>query len=136
LFEYTAAPDHLLPSGNIYPNVLTVSGKLARENPEIVVEFVRQVLLAARWAENNLDEVLDLFAAQTHGTRGEVTNSFPAGFHKRLSPTLSEKGLLALESQKKFMLAHGYIKNDFDIEKWADSSFLDVASASIEKAAA
>jgi 2'-hydroxybiphenyl-2-sulfinate desulfinase len=135
IFEFTADPDVLSPVENIYPNVLTVSKKLADEAPEIVVEYVKQVLLAAEWARTNPAEVLELFARQFNGSAGEVNAALPPGFHRRLAPELSEEGLLALETQKRFLYDHGFIKKDFDISKWADSSFLSAARAELRQAA-
>jgi hypothetical protein len=34
-------------------------------------------------------------------------------------PNLSPKNLVAVEIGKDFMLSHGYIKNDFDVSRWA-----------------
>jgi 2'-hydroxybiphenyl-2-sulfinate desulfinase len=135
IFEFTADPGVLSPVENIYPNVLTVSKRLAGEAPEIVVEYVKQVLLAAEWAKSHLAEVLELFARQFNGTIGEVNAALPPGFHRHLAPELSEAGLLALETQKRFLFDHGYIKKDFDISKWADHSFLNAALGELRKAA-
>lgn len=133
IYEVTADPELVSPINNSYPNVLTVSKQLATESPEIVVEYVKQALRAAEWAKTNLPEVLELFTKQLHGTAGEVTTALEANFHKKLAPELSERGLLALESQKRFLFDHGYIDRDFDIEGWADDSFLKAAYAEIEK---
>jgi 2'-hydroxybiphenyl-2-sulfinate desulfinase len=132
IYEVSARPEMVAPINNVYPNTLTVSKKLANEEPEVVVEYVKQVLLAAEWAKTHLPETLEFFARQVHGTIGEVTASLPVNFHKHLAPVLSQDGLFALESQKRFLYDHGYIENDFDIEKWADHSFLKAARAQIE----
>jgi len=133
IFEITKNPHLLLPTNNNYPNILTVSKKLADEAPEIVTEYVKQVILAAQWAKTNLPEVIELFTSQLHGSAGEVVNSLPAGFHKNLTPSITKEGLLALEGQKRFLLETGYIKKDFDIEAWADDRFLKAAWKEIEK---
>jgi 2'-hydroxybiphenyl-2-sulfinate desulfinase len=133
VFELTAHPDLLAPIDNSYPNTLTVSTKLAQESPEIVVDYVKQTLLAAEWAKTHLSEVLELFSHQVHGTIGEVTTSLPVNFNKELSPVLTQEGLLALESQKRFLFDHGFTNKDFDIEKWANDSFLKAALEEIEK---
>lgn len=133
IYEISADPDLVLPINNSYPNTLTVSRQLAEEAPEIVVEYVKQTLLAAKWARNNYSEVLELFTHQLHGTPGEVTTSLPFNFHKDLAVNLSEKGLLALEGQKRFLYDHGYLTRDFDLVKWADDSFLKTALSEIEQ---
>ena len=133
IFELTAAPHHIAPIDNTYPNILTVSRKLAEEAPEIVIEYIKQLFRAADWARHNRPEVLELFAEQTHGTIGQVANARSFDFHKHLAPELTEKGLLALESQKRFLFDHGYIERDFDIARWADDRFLNAALAEFGK---
>ncbi len=129
IFELTVDANQLFPIDNTYPNILTVSKRLAEEAPEIVIEYIRQLLRAADWAQNNRPEVLELFAKQTHGTLGQVANARSFDFHRHLAPELTEKGLLALESQKRLLFDHGYIDRDFDIAQWADDRYLKAALA-------
>jgi hypothetical protein len=35
---------------------------------------------------------------------------------------------VSVEIGKDFMLSHGYIKNDFDVKKWAAPEFLEQAA--------
>ena len=41
---------------------------------------------------------------------------------------LSAQNLASVEIGKDFMLSHGYIKRDFDVNEWADPSFLEQAA--------
>ena len=43
-------------------------------------------------------------------------------------PNLSPQNLASVEIGKDFMLKHGYIKNDFDVQKWAAPEFLEQAA--------
>ena len=43
-------------------------------------------------------------------------------------PNLSPQNLVSVEIGKDFMLSHGYIKNDFDVQKWAAPEFLEQAA--------
>lgn len=133
IFEVTGNAKQLYPVENIYPNVLTVSRQLAEEAPEIVVEYLKQTLLAAQWAKGHLNEVLDLFAQQFSATRGEVTLSHAANFNHALALGLPREGLQALETQKRFLFDHGYIQQDFDVEAWADDRFLKAAIAQLQQ---
>jgi sulfonate transport system substrate-binding protein len=47
IFAISADADQLFPINNAYPNILTVSKRLAEEAPEIVVEYIKQMLRAA-----------------------------------------------------------------------------------------
>lgn len=127
IFEINAKPTVLSPINNEYPNALTVSRELAEERPEIVIKYLKQLLLAADWAKDNRSEVLELFAAQTRGTSGQVACSHSFDFNRHLTPELSEETLGILDNQKRFLYDRGYLKNDFDILKWADDRYLKIA---------
>ncbi len=127
IYELEKDTAQVLPINNIYPNVLTVSKKLAEENPDIVVEYVKQTLIAAEWAKTNREETIKLFTEQIHGTVGEVANVLPTDFNQHLAVNLEDRGLLALEGQLRFLYDHNYVNQLFDIEKWADDSFLKQA---------
>jgi hypothetical protein len=43
-------------------------------------------------------------------------------------PNLSPQNLASVEIGKDFMLSHGYIKNDFDVNEWAAPRFLEQAA--------
>jgi len=43
-------------------------------------------------------------------------------------PNLSPQNLASVEIGKNFMLKHGYIQNDFDVQKWAAPEFLEQAA--------
>ena len=45
-----------------------------------------------------------------------------------LVPNLSPQNLASVEIGKDFMKSHGYIKNDFDVQKWAAPEFLEAAA--------
>ena len=48
-------------------------------------------------------------------------------------PTLSPKNLAQIEIGKDFMLKHGYIKSDFDVQKWAAPEFLEKAAQGADR---
>ena len=50
-------------------------------------------------------------------------------------PNLSPQNLVSVEIGKDFMLSHGYIKNDFDVQKWAAPEFLEQAAKELLEAA-
>jgi 2'-hydroxybiphenyl-2-sulfinate desulfinase len=131
IYEVSGDSDYLWPVNNEFPNILTVSRKLADDAPEIVVEYVKQVIRAARWAREHFSDAARLFAKQLNGDVGDVLTAMKLDFHKKLEPDLSENSLLALESQKRFLFDHGVIDKDFDIETWKEDYFLDTAKNEI-----
>jgi hypothetical protein len=46
-------------------------------------------------------------------------------------PSLSPQNLAAVEVGKDFLLGHGYIENDFDVQEWAAPEFLEKAAAEL-----
>jgi hypothetical protein len=44
-----------------------------------------------------------------------------------LVPSLSPRNLAGISIEKEFLLKHGYIKNDFDVNDWADPRFIEEA---------
>lgn len=127
LFDFQGKPD--ADRVNIdYPTTITVSGELARDNPEVVVQFLRILIKASNWATENYDEVVRIFAKGSWQDDEEAERKArPAGFHLHLLPELSDKAIVALENEKDFLLENGFIQKDFAIEDWIDKSFLEDA---------
>jgi 2'-hydroxybiphenyl-2-sulfinate desulfinase len=132
VYETSADPEYLWPVNNEHPNILTVSRGLAESAPEVVVEWVKQTIKAARWAKNHYAETVELFSRQLGGTPGEVIAALRPGFNYTLEPSLSAKGLVAIESQKRFLFDHRVISRDFDIETWKNDYFLNTALQELE----
>ncbi len=115
------------PVNNEWPNVLTVSRKLAEEEPEVVVEYLKATILAARWAIDHKDEAEQLLAEQTHGTVEQYRRAYPEDFYKHLEPNFSEEGLKSLQTRAQFLYDHGFTDKVVDVYSWADKSFLERA---------
>lgn len=132
IYDVAEDQNHLLPVNNEYPNVLTVSQRLAEEEPDVVVAFLKQTILAARWATEHQNEAEKLLAEQTHGSVGEYQKSYAKDFYKRLEPNFSELGLKALENRARFLYDHGYLEAKVDVYEWANQKFLKQALRELE----
>lgn len=133
VYELSANREQLSPVNNEYPNTLTVSKKLAEEEPEVVVAYVKQLLLAADWAASHRLEAERLLAEQTYGTLWQYQNSYDKDFYKHLTPDLSGESLFALESRARFLYDHGYLDTPVDVYEWANDYFLKTAIKEIER---
>ena len=133
LYDVAYDQNKLLPVSNEFPNVLTVSGKLAREEPRVVIEFLKADIRAARWAFTHKEEAEKLLAEQTHGTVEEYHGSFAKDFYQRLQPNFSGEALKGLQNRADFLLANGFIENPVDVESWADRSFLTQALLEVQE---
>jgi ABC-type nitrate/sulfonate/bicarbonate transport system substrate-binding protein len=125
-------PDRFVPVNNTDPAVITVSGVLAHDYPEVVVRYLEATLQGAAWARQHPDETVRIMAQETFATEENIRASFPPDLHETLEPELSEEGLAALAIQKQFLLDHGYVERDVDLHAWADASFLDAAKANVD----
>lgn len=121
-------PDLFTRVSNGDPNVITVSGEIARNRPQLVVRYLEAALRGAAWGKTHPGESIRIFAKETFAPEESIRSCFPKDLHETLRPELSDVGLEALEIQKKFLLDHEYIEKDFDISKWVDKSFLNAAA--------
>lgn len=132
VFDLAKAPDLLTRTNIVYPNVITVSGRLAKKRPELVVAYLRVLIEAADWAGNSRESVLRLFADATFVEPRDFEAAWPTDFHRNLEPGLSESGLAALEVEKDFLLRERFIERDFDVADWVDSAFLEEALSQVK----
>ncbi|MBI2727900.1 MAG: ABC transporter substrate-binding protein [Polaromonas sp.] len=120
-------PDQEVAINNGTPNVLTVSGELARKHPDIVARYLSQVLRAAYWARENREEAGAIIAEEVSVVKEWLPDAFDESLYDNLLPSLDAKLVHALEVRKDFMFKHGFIKNDFSIAEWIDPKPLAAA---------
>ncbi|WP_018681750.1 ABC transporter substrate-binding protein [Actinokineospora enzanensis] len=101
------------------PRPITVHEQLLAERPDLVVRFLVRTLRAADWAADNLDQVREILARETRAGAKGVELAYRDGFHRALHPDLSDERLGLLTRQKNFLLAHGFLARDIDIDAWA-----------------
>jgi len=131
IYDVAYDQNALVPVNNEYPNVLTVSKKLADEEPEVVVEFIKQTIIAARWAKGHREEAEKLLAEQTHGTVDTFQKAYADDFYQRTEINFSEEGLKALQDRADFLFEKGYLESRVDVYSWADKSFYEKALAEL-----
>ncbi len=115
-----------------YPYVCTVNADFASEHPDLVTRWMKVLVKAGTWAKENRAEVVRISAKVQNVPEEALQKSAPADFHKHLVPEVSERGIKALEIEKKFLREHGFINNNFDIRSWVDKSFLEAAMKAVE----
>jgi len=124
--DFSRRPDWTLQVANS-PYTIAVNEDLAKNQPEVVVAYLKAAVKAGRWINENPEAAAEIFTKVTSFSDPKVV----AKLLKKLDlvPSLSEKNITGIEIEKKFLLDHGYIKNDFDAREWADDSFLKEALA-------
>jgi ABC-type nitrate/sulfonate/bicarbonate transport system substrate-binding protein len=118
-------PDWRLQVANI-PAVITCTDVMAKEHPELVVTFMKGMIKVGRWANAHKHAAAEILDKQTFYL--DVEDTYEGIKHIDMVPNLSPQNLVSVEIGKDFMLSHGYIKNDFDVKKWAAPKFLEQAA--------
>ncbi|MEH6593567.1 MAG: hypothetical protein V7746_25090 [Halioglobus sp.] len=114
-------PDWRLQVANI-PAIITCTETMANEHPELVVAFMKGMIRVGRWANEHKRAAAAILNKQTYYLDEEDT--YRGIKDMDMVPNLSAQNLARVNIGKDFMLKHGYIKNNFDVEKWAAPQFL------------
>jgi ABC-type nitrate/sulfonate/bicarbonate transport system substrate-binding protein len=84
------------------------------------------MIKVGRWANEHKHAAAAILDKQTFYL--DVEDTYEGIKHIDMVPNLSPQNLVSVEIGKDFMLSHGYIKNDFDVKKWAAPKFLEKAA--------
>jgi ABC-type nitrate/sulfonate/bicarbonate transport system substrate-binding protein len=118
-------PDWTLQVCNV-PAVITCTDAMAEQHPELVVTFMKGMIKVGRWANEHKHAAAVILDKQTFYL--DVEDTYRGIKDVDIVPNLSPQNLAAIEIGKDFMLSHGYIKNDFDVAKWAAPEFMEQAA--------
>jgi ABC-type nitrate/sulfonate/bicarbonate transport system substrate-binding protein len=117
-------PDWTLQIANI-PAVITCTDEMAEKHPELAVTFMKGMIKVGRWSNEHKHAAAAILDKQTYYL--DVEDTYRGIKDVEMVPNLSPQNLAAIEMGKDFMLSHGYIKNDFDVHKWAAPEFAEQA---------
>jgi ABC-type nitrate/sulfonate/bicarbonate transport system substrate-binding protein len=117
-------PDWTLRVAN-GPLTAAVNTEFAEKHPEVVVAYLRAAIRAGHWINAHREAAAEIFQRVTFSPNPKWIARTIAEFD--FVPNLSAQNLVATEIEKNFLIDHGYVKNDFDVRKWADASFLETA---------
>jgi ABC-type nitrate/sulfonate/bicarbonate transport system substrate-binding protein len=125
--DLDAIGDRQFRVNNGTPRPLTIHQGLLDERPDLVVRFLAQTLRASDWAADHLEDVRSILDRETGSGPDGVALAYRDGFHRSLHPNLSESRLALLAQQKSFLLLHGFLSEDFDLEAWVAREPLEAA---------
>jgi ABC-type nitrate/sulfonate/bicarbonate transport system substrate-binding protein len=123
--DLSSYPDWTLQVANI-PAAITCTEEMAVKHPELVLTFMKGMIKVGRWANEHKHAAAAILDKQTFYL--DVEDTYEGIKHMDLVPNLSPQNLVSVEIGKDFMLSHGYIKNDFDVNQWAAPEFLEKAA--------
>ena len=118
-------PDWTLQVANI-PAPITCSDVMYEKHPELAVAFMKGMIKVGRWANEHKHAAAAILDKQTFYL--DVEHTYRGIEHVDMVPNLSPQNLVSVEIGKDFMLSHGYIKNDFNVHKWAAPDILEQAA--------
>jgi len=121
-------PDWRLQVANI-PAIITCTDVMANEHPELVVAFMKGMIRVGRWANEHKQAASVILNKQTYYL--DEDDTYQGIKHMDMVPNLSAQNLALVDIGKEFMLKHKYIKNDFDVEKWAAPEFFNQAASEL-----
>jgi ABC-type nitrate/sulfonate/bicarbonate transport system substrate-binding protein len=123
--DLSRRPDWRLQVANI-PAAITCTDVMAEKHPELAVTFMKGMIKVGRWANEHKHAAAAILDKQTYYL--DVEDTYRGIKDVDMVPNLSPLNLASVEIGKNFMLSHGYIKNDFDVNKWAAPEFLEKAA--------
>jgi ABC-type nitrate/sulfonate/bicarbonate transport system substrate-binding protein len=118
-------PDWTLQVANV-PAAITCTVEMAEKHPELAVTFLKGMIKVGRWANEHKHAAAAILDKQTFYR--DVEDTYEGIRLVDMVPNLSPQNLVSVEIGKDFMFSHGYIKNDFDVSKWAAPEFLEQAA--------
>ncbi len=128
LYDTRLNPD---PLERVNPSVLrglVASGPLLAERRDVVVRVLARLLEAAEWAKANPLGALRLVATDLNVPPERLATTYE-NVSQGVQLAFDEDRLGALRVQKAFMLEHGLIDQDFDLDSFVDASPLEDARA-------
>ena len=121
-------PDWRLQVANI-PAIITCTDVMAEEHPELVVAFMKGMIRVGRWANEHKHAAAAILNKQTYYL--DVEDTYRGIQHVDMVPNLSAQNMARVNIGKDFMLKHGYIKSDFDVNEWAAPEFFNQAATEL-----
>lgn len=118
--DISAQSERLAKTSNSFPYTFTVSGQLLDERPELVARLLARVLDAADWARTHHEEAVRITALELGVAEEFVEHSYGSQLAEQLEINLSEENIAALRKRKDFLLEHGFLEKDFDVDAWID----------------
>ena len=120
--DLTRHPDWTVQVANT-PAVITCTDVMAEEHPELVVAYMKAMIKVGRWANAHKRAASVILNRQTF--YADADDTYEGIRRVDMVPSLSAQNLECVKIGKDFMLQHGYIENDFDVEAWAAPEFLE-----------
>ena len=112
-----------------HPTVLTVSGGLAEERPDLVERWIARLLDAESWCLANEEEAVRLLARDTGVPEDLFAPGYSARAHRQMDVSFAPRRLRLLEAKVDHLVNQGFIEETIDLEAFIDEGPLNAALA-------
>ncbi len=113
------------------PAVITCTDVMAKEHPELVITYMKAMIKVGRWANEHKRAAGAILNRQTFYRDAE--DMYQAIQNVDMVPSLTAQNMQCIRIGKDFMVSHGYIRHDFDVDAWAAPEFLEKAAIEVLK---
>lgn len=120
IFDAGAYPDWASP----FP--ITVNGDFARTYPEILARLLAVDIETARWADENPEETIRIFAEETGRPVEAIAAVYPDSVFYQ-TPQITEAAIASLKEEEAFMAENDLLQGRVDYDKWIDTTHYDAA---------
>ena len=131
ILDLSTQPDWTLQIAN-GPYTNAVNTDFAQAHPEVIIAFLRASIRAGRWINAHRAAAAEIFPRVTFLPNARIA-ALAIG-ERDFVPALPAQNLKGIAIKKNFLLAQGYIENDFEVSQWADDSYLREALRSLGQA--
>ncbi len=111
-----------------YPAVLTVSGALLDERPDLVARWVARLLDADAWARANEEEAKRIIARDAGLPEDFVERAYSPRVHTQLDVSLAPNRVAVLKQRCDFLFEHGFLAAPIDFDRFIDHGPLKAAA--------
>jgi ABC-type nitrate/sulfonate/bicarbonate transport system substrate-binding protein len=120
LYDVRSAPDMADRINNSTPRLLTTSRHLVDNHFDAAVRYVRALLRATAWVQDNPLEARALIARECSIDDKNIETYLEPNYREKFLPHLDGPMIEAVGVVKSFLLENGFITRDFSVEDWID----------------
>ncbi|MFZ4625254.1 MAG: ABC transporter substrate-binding protein [Rhodoferax sp.] len=102
------------------PSVLTVSGALLDEHPDIVVRWIERLLAANAWSQGHPETATQIIARDTGLPEDFVFDAYSPRVLGQLDISLSEQRVALLQQKHDALLVHGFLAKPINFSTFID----------------
>ncbi len=127
VIDLSAPEDRPLP-GQGFPTILTVSGGLLEQRPDLVERWLVRLLDAQVWGEAHEGDAKRIFGQDTGLPEDFVDAGYSPRVHRQLDVSLAPNRIAALVAKYDHLAATGFIDQPIDFDEFIDHRPLRAAT--------